>query len=114
MKVVQSVGPFTFEVEGESVKELFEKLSHLHDAFNVGACPTDSGPSYNVKPTKRTVADPQNPKKVYDYYEWTCMDNYARLSMGQNSDGIGLFPKRKDADGQRLENNGWVRFKKEG
>lgn len=113
MKVSQVVGPFTFEVEGTSVRDVFQQLAAMHDAFNVGPCTTEDGPSYNIKPQKRIVADTQNPKKTYEYFEWVCLDNGARLNMGQNQDGVGLFPKRKDSDGQYLENRGWVKFRKE-
>jgi len=112
MKVVQNVGAFTFEVEAESVKELFEKLASLHDVFNPGPCPTAKD-GYNMRPQVRTVPDKKNPKKTYDYYEWVCMENGMKLKLGQNQNGVGLFPKRKDADGQYLENNGWSHYKSE-
>ena len=39
------------------------------------------------------------------------MDCGAVLGFGQHKKGGTLFPKRKDADGNWLENRGWYKYK---
>ena len=50
----------------------------------------------------------------YDFYNLSCLKCGHRLEFGQLREGGGLFPKRKDDQGNWLENNGWTKWQKEG
>ena len=39
-----------------------------------------------------------------------CMDCGARLAFGSHKKGGGMFPKRKDADGNYLPDRGWQKW----
>jgi len=39
-----------------------------------------------------------------------CVECSAKLGLGVHKKGGGLFPKRKDADGKYLPDNGWQRW----
>ena len=47
-------------------------------------------------------------RQGYDFYEARCADCSARLQFGQRRDGGGLFPKRKDKQGNVLPDGGWA------
>ena len=48
-----------------------------------------------------------------DYYEMRCLSCGAALSYGQHKKGGTLFPKRKDENGNWLDNGGWQKWQKE-
>jgi hypothetical protein len=45
-----------------------------------------------------------------EYYEIRCVDCGAKLAFGANKKGGGLFPRRKDAEGNWLPDNGWTKW----
>lgn len=100
-------------VEGTTQKEVMKQLAENVEIFGVSHCEACKG---KYKPVVRTVPDPKNPKKSYEYYEFRCLNKkcLARLSLGQSNEGGGLFPKRKDANGNYLDHGGWEIYKKEG
>ena len=59
--------------------------------------------SENVKLVVRNVDD-------NFYYEVRCLGCGARLSFGSHKKGGGLFPKRKDGEGNWLPDHGWVKW----
>lgn len=94
-----------FECEASDVKEVITQLSSLSEVFEESEC--GACKSKNVRFLKRT-------NKGFDYYEMQCNHCHARLAFGQHkSEAKTLFPKRKDEDGNRLENNGWVKWQPE-
>jgi len=95
----------TFEVEGDSPKDLFSELASIQEIFDVHECGACHGPDvqFRVRKSKN-----QQGKEI-EYYELQCRNHQcrARLTFGQNADHKGLFPKRKDGNGNWIENNGW-------
>lgn len=103
MKIVKHIGPYTFELEGKSIKDMWKNLSDISEVFGdqvCGACKSD-----NISPVHRVVED-------NDFYEMRCNDCYAKLSYGQHKKGDTLFPHRKDKDGKYKQNNGWEKYVK--
>jgi hypothetical protein len=90
-------GRMTFEVEGD-IKGIFRAVSELQEVFEPDEqCEACQGKDFHYR--CRTVED-------NDYYEIVCAHCTATLSLGQTKKG-SLFPKRKDGDGNRLQNRGW-------
>ena len=97
-----SNGRLTFEVTGETVKEVFEQVGSIQEVFDAeSTCGCCKSP--DIKFLVRHVED-------YIYYELQCKVCAARFSFGQNKKGGGLFPKRKDKEGAVIPNRGWVKF----
>lgn len=98
-------GKITFEMEANSPKELFKKLALVQEVFDAdsecGCC--GSG---RIRFRSRQV-------DTFEYYELGCLECYARLQFGQHKTGGGLFAKRKDEDGNYLDNRGWSVYKKQ-
>lgn len=113
MKAIMHFPHVTVEVEGDTGKDLFDKLAEVSECLieeECGKCGCDK-----IRPHKRSVADG---KKTHVYYEWVCTKCRARLALGQHQTGGTLFPKRKldengNADmenGSFGEHNGWGKF----
>ena len=101
MKFTCSLGKITAEIEGDSVRDVFESISQVQEVFGencCGKCGND-----DVKFVVRTV-DENN------YYEIRCNSCKAKLAFGADKKGGGLFPKRKDPDGNWLPDNGWMKW----
>ena len=94
----------SFEIESEGQKELFKELATVQEIFGESKCGVCG--SENIKFVVRTVED-------NEYYELRCMDCGATLSFGQHKKGGTLFPKRKDENGNWLENGGWHKWQKD-
>ena len=91
----------TVEVEGDSQRDLFSEIGKVQEVFEqdtCGKCGHD-----DIKFVVRTVDDNQ-------YYELRCANCGARLSFGAMKKGGGLFPKRKDGEGNWLPDGGWVKW----
>lgn len=89
----------TFEVEGQSVKDLFRGIAEIQEVFEAddqcGHCE-----SKNIQFRLRR-------NEGNEFYELACEDCNAALSYGQTKKGDTLFPKRKDASGTPLADRGW-------
>jgi hypothetical protein len=86
--------------ESDTSKDLVGQLASFQEVFGhkCGKCGCD-----DVKYVVRTVDE-------NEYYELRCTKCGARLSFGANKKGGGLFPKRKDSDGNWLPDGGWVKW----
>ena len=97
-------GRMTFEVEGQQIKDIFERIAYLQDIFEAeeecGAC---GGASI------RMVCRENEGNR---YYELKCLDCGAQFSFGQRRQGGDLFPRRRDREGNFLPDHGWVKFGK--
>ena len=94
-------GRISAEIEGESQRDLFENVNKFQDVFeelNCGKCGSD-----DVRFVVRNVDDNL-------YYELRCKGCGGRVNFGANKSGGGLFPKRKDGEGNWLPDNGWVKW----
>jgi hypothetical protein len=97
-----SNGRLAFEIQGETVKNVFREISLIQEVFDAesecGCCK-----SKDIRCQSRQVED-------YDFYELSCNSCHARFQFGQAKKGGGLFPKRKDEDGNALPNRGWSKY----
>ena len=105
MKVKYKVGDkLEFELEGSGQKEIFKELALIQEIFAEESCGLCK--STNLRFVVRTV-------EGNDYYELRCADCGAVLAFGQHKKGGTLFPKRKDDDGNYLQNRGWHKWNKD-
>ena len=95
----------TFEVEGDSPKDLFREIAATQEIFDIHECGACHGADiqFRVRESKNQAG------KAVEYFELQCRNHEcrARLTFGQNMDQKNLFPRRKDASGNWIENNGW-------
>lgn len=95
-------GRLTLEVEGASVKELFDQIGQVAEVLDAddkcGACG-----SPRIYPRAREA-------KGFMFYELMCGECQAKLSFGQHKTGDTLFPKRDHAPKTR----GWERYVPDG
>jgi DNA-directed RNA polymerase subunit RPC12/RpoP len=94
-------GRISVEIEGDSHRELFAQINKFQEVFEEDVCGKCG--HEHIKFIVRTVDDNQ-------YYELRCANCGAKLSFGANKKGGGLFPKRKDSEGNWLPDSGWVKW----
>tara|TARA_R100001132_G_C3194121_1_gene44621 strand:+ start:114 stop:443 length:330 start_codon:yes stop_codon:yes gene_type:complete len=101
MKVNYKVGNLTVEFESDTVREVFTQLSSFQEVFGeikCGKCGSD-----NLRFVVRE-------NEGNEYYEIRCQDCGAKLAFGSHKKGGGLFPRRKDVDGNWLPDHGWQKW----
>ena len=97
MKIKYVLGKLTVEFEADTVREVFGQLSSFQEVFGeikCGKCSSD-----NLRFVVRE-------NEGNEYYEVRCQDCGAKLAFGAHKKGGGLFPRRKDADGNWLSDHG--------
>ncbi len=94
-------GRFQVELEGDDQRSIFGEVARFQEVFEEATCGKCG--SDNIRFVVRNVDDNL-------YYELRCADCGAKLSFGVMKKGGGLFPKRKDGEGNWLPDNGWVRW----
>ena len=85
----------------ENHQSLFKELAAFEEVFantNCGKCGSE-----NLQFVVRENAG-------NEYYEIRCKDCGARLAFGLNRQGGGMFPKRRDKEGNWLPDNGWTKW----
>ena len=100
MKVTYKTGKFTIEAEG-STTEIFEQLASFDSVF--GNCVNKANGSENIGFRHREVDGNH-------YYEMYDKDEFHVLKFGKTKKDGSLFPRRKDADGNWLDNGGWNKY----
>jgi len=105
MKITKQLDNLTVEIEADTFCEAFESLSSVEEVFNNTVCGACGSQAKFVVRTN----------DAGDFYEMKCSNSKcrARLSYGKHKKGGGIFPKRKDNDGNWLDNNGWVVYRPE-
>jgi|TARA_Y100001951_G_C11252419_1_gene247265 hypothetical protein len=96
-----SNGKVAAEFESDSQRDLFLQISRFQEVFDEGFCGKCEGA--NLKYVVRSVEE-------NSYYEIRCQDCGAKLEFGSMKQGGGLFPKRKDKEGNWLPDRGWVKW----
>ena len=91
-------GQLEVEFDATGEKDLFTKLGPIQELID--QCKCGKCKSTHVRFNHRVHGE-------YDFYELKCADCGAALGFGQRKDGSGLFPKRKDTDGNLLPDGGW-------
>jgi len=89
-------------LEGGGPKDIFKGIAVFQEIFESEKCGMCGNEEtiFNV----RTIDG-------NDYFEKRCQKCHAALAFGQAKTGGGLFPKRKDSDGNwDNENQGWSRY----
>jgi len=104
MKVHYQVNPkMNVELEATKIVDVFEKLHNFQEVFGETKC--GKCQSENLKYVVRTVDGNK-------YYELQCITCQAKLQFGVHKVGGSIFPKRKDNQGNWLNNRGWVKWNK--
>ena len=92
------------EFECETQRELWGQVSRFQEVFcekRCGKCDEED--------LRFSVRDHEENQ----YYELRCQGCNAKLSFGCHKKGGGLYPRRKDAEGNWIQDNGWLRWDKE-
>lgn len=101
MKVKKTIGNLSIEFEAETQKDIFKTQSSLDEVFGETTC---------GKCSSEKVRFVVRENDGNEYYEIRCIDCGAKLAFGAHKKGGGLFPRRKDADGNWLPDNGWQKW----
>ena len=91
-----------FEVDGETEEELFKQISRVQEVFQHQACGACG--STHVKFVCRLDSSDN------DWIEIVCQSCRAKLIFGRTKKDQSLFPRRKDVDGNWLDNGGWTKY----
>lgn len=114
MKVTYRVNDkLTFEVEAETHTDLWEQLATIDELYKNTTCAKEGkGSTDDVKFVVRTNdAD----DKFYELQSDVAFGDKlygAKKAFGAHKKGGGLFPQRKDKDGNYLPDNGWIQWDK--
>jgi hypothetical protein len=100
-KATYTNGPLSAQFEYETQKELFAQLAGHQEVF--GECSCGKCQSNSLRFVVREV-------DTNEYHEIRCLDCGAKLQFGVNKKAGGLFPKRKDGDGNWLPDKGWTKW----
>jgi hypothetical protein len=103
VKYTDRNGAFSVELEGDTQKDIFSQLAKFQEVFGESSCGKCG--STNLKFVVRAIDD-------NEYFEIRCMDCGAKLAFGVHKKGGGLFPKKKDEQGNWLPNKGWTTYNK--
>lgn len=97
-------GQLSFKLVGETTKDIFEELAEVQEIFDI---PPFCGCCENTDIAYRVRENSGN-----KFYELHCLTPScrARFSFGQSKDQKSLFPKRKDSEGNWIQNGGWERY----
>ena len=101
MKVTYQEGKLSVQLECDSQKEIFTQLAKFQDVFSETKCGKCG--SENLRFVVRE-------NDGNEYYELRCLDCGAKLAFGVMKKGGGLFPRRKDSDGNWLPDKGWTKW----
>lgn len=98
MKVTYQLRNCTIEAEGKDVKDCFTELAGAVEVFSQNECRACG--STDVIPVVRDV-------QGNTYYEMKCTGCHATLGFGQRRADGAMYPRRKDGEGNFIDNFGW-------
>ena len=101
MKANFKVNKLNVEFEADSIREIWKQLSTFQEVFGETTC---------GKCGSEDLRFVVRENDGNEYYELRCLDCGAKLSFGAMKKGGGLFPRRKDADGNWLPDRGWQKW----
>jgi|TARA_B100000497_G_C7352054_1_gene229602 hypothetical protein len=99
IELTTTIGNYTVKVEGDTQIDVWDKMSEMAEILSVGAACGKTAATDTIPVTRK--------KDDYIFREWKCVSSGACLGLGQSKAG-SLFPKRKDKDGEWLDNHGWL------
>jgi len=107
LQVEIKINPTTIvKVDGDSTRELVERVAHLQEIFAYDKCGICGSP---VRYVHRVA-------QGFHFYEVKCKDARrcgAALKLGQpKATPDWLFPSKKAEDGSWLPNDGWIIYQK--
>ena len=94
-------GRLAVEVDGSDIKVIFDELAGAQEVFGVSTC--GACDSKNVHFQVRQV-------QGNTYRAVRCADCGCELNFGTRKADGQIYPRRKDKDGNWLENNGWTKW----
>ena len=101
MKVNYTLKNLSVTFDCDTQKDLFAQLASFEEVFGETACGKCG--SENLRFVVRE-------NDGNEYYELRCNDCGAKLAFGVNKKGGGLFPRRKNQDGEWLPDKGWTKW----
>jgi len=101
MKIKWKSDRVEVEVEGKDTKDCFTQLASAVEVFSVSVC--GACDSTNTMPVTRE-------NKGNHFFEAKCQSCGCSLSFGQRKIDGALYPRRRDADGNAIDNNGWTKW----
>jgi hypothetical protein len=101
-------GRLTFTFDATNDKEVFARIGSIQELYEDGTVEIDGEevPETDVRYRCRTVGKFSFPEKFYKGNNAALRGYYKAYSEGEN----GLYPKRKDKDGNWLPNGGWTKW----
>lgn len=105
MRITRKTDGMDITVEGDDIKVCFDQLSSAMEIFGevrCGACDCT-----DVRFATREA-------KGFTFREAQCRECGCSLSFGVKKSDGSLYPRRKDENGNWLENHGWVKFQRQG
>lgn len=102
MKVRYKSDRIEIEVEGQAAKDCFDQLANAVEIFGASVC--GACDSKNTTPVVRE-------NQGNTFRELQCHDCGASLAFGQRKVDGALYPRRRDKEGNRLDGNGWTKWK---
>ncbi len=96
-------GRLQFEADIQNAKQAFELMGKIQEIFEEPACGCCKSESIRCS----TREHDSNM-----FYNLVCNQCGAQLDIGQRKDGKGMWLKRTDKDGNRLENQGWYVYQR--
>ena len=104
MKITHKTDRMDITVEGVDVKTCFDELACAMEVLGetrCGACDCT-----DIRFQTREA-------KGFQFREAQCRECGCALAFGQRKADGALYPRRKDEDGNWLDNRGWVKFRRE-
>ena len=101
MKVNYKLNRISVDFEADTVKEVWHQLALFQEVFGEELCG-----KCGAEDLRFVVRENDG----NHYYELRCNGCGAKLAFGANKKGGGLFPKRKDAEGNWLPDKGWQKW----